>query len=106
IRVIEWWQNQDPPGTFRLDIGVMDTGITESTYFELERLIFDAKPASRHLIGMSIQLETGGAAYCAVTSYSGDTLTVYPYLPKEIMVSGADIVGAAVHVIDEMRITS
>ncbi|OKP03931.1 phage tail protein I [Xenorhabdus eapokensis] len=106
IRVIEWWQTNDAPGTFRLDIGVMETGIAEATYFELERLIFDAKPASRHLIGMSIQLETGGTAYCAVTSYSGDSLTVYPYFPKEVVVSGADVVGAAVHVIDDMRIKS
>ncbi|KLU15527.1 MULTISPECIES: phage tail protein I [Xenorhabdus] len=106
IRVIEWWQTNEAPGTFRLDIGVMETGITAETYQELERLIFDAKPASRHLIGMSIQLETGGTAYCAVTSYSGDSLTVYPYLPKEVVVSGADVVGVAVHVIDEMRIKS
>ncbi|PHM36210.1 phage tail protein I [Xenorhabdus mauleonii] len=105
IRVTEWWQNQDPPGTFRLDIGVMETGITHETYFELERLIFDAKPASRHLIGLSIQLETGGSAYCAVTGYDGDILTVYPYLPQAITVSGADMVGAAVHVIDDLRIT-
>ncbi|WP_415843398.1 phage tail protein I, partial [Xenorhabdus thuongxuanensis] len=74
IRVIEWWQTNETPGTFRLDIGVLDTGITAETYQELERLIFDAKPASRHLVGMSIQLETGGTAYCAVTSYSGDAL--------------------------------
>ncbi|CAM3293685.1 Tail protein I (GpI) [Xenorhabdus nematophila ATCC 19061] len=106
IRVTEWWQNQDPPGTFRLDIGVMDTGITEATYFELERLIFDAKPASRHLTGLSIQLETGGTTYCAVTSYDGDVLTVYPYLPQEIIVTGADVVGAGIHVIDEMRINA
>ncbi|MGJ0629400.1 phage tail protein I [Xenorhabdus bovienii] len=106
IRVIEWWQNQDPPGTFRLDIGVMDTGITEATYFELERLIFDAKPASRHLIGMSIQLETGGAAYCAAASYEGDILTVYPYVPELITVTGADVIGVGVHIIDDVRIES
>ncbi|MDX7987658.1 phage tail protein I [Xenorhabdus sp. 12] len=105
IRVTEWWQNQDPPGTFRLDIGVMETGITQETYFELERLIFDAKPASRHLAGLSIQLETGGSVYCAATCYDGDVLTVYPYLPQAITVSGTDVVGAAIHVIDNMRIT-
>ncbi|CDL85438.1 phage tail protein I [Xenorhabdus szentirmaii] len=106
IRVIEWWQTNETPGTFRLDIGVMETGITETTYYELERLIFDAKPASRHLIGMSIQLETGGTAYCAVTSYDGDVLTVYPYVPELITVTGTDIVGAGVHIIDDMRIKS
>lgn len=50
IRIIEWWQTGEQPGTFRLDIGVQDQGITEETYLELERLIGDAKPCSRHLI--------------------------------------------------------
>ncbi|WP_387464094.1 phage tail protein I [Photorhabdus sp. RM323S] len=106
IRVTEWWQTNDEPGTFRLDIGVLETGITEETYQELERLIFDAKPASRHLAGMSIQLETKGVTCCAVTTYSGDTLTVYPYLLKEVTVSGAAFTAAAVHVIDNVRIES
>ena len=48
IRIIEWWQTGEAPGTFRLDIGVQDQGITEDTYLELERLISDAKPCSRH----------------------------------------------------------
>lgn len=58
IRIIEWWQTGETPGTFRLDIGVQDQGITEDTYLELERLISDAKPCSRHMIGMSINLQT------------------------------------------------
>lgn len=54
INVTEWWETSDPPGTFRLDIGVLESGITEEMYFEMERLIADAKPASRHLIGLNI----------------------------------------------------
>ncbi|MFP1451821.1 phage tail protein I [Escherichia coli] len=54
INVTEWWETNDPPGTFRLDIGVLETGITEEMYYEMERLIADAKPASRHLIGLNI----------------------------------------------------
>lgn len=38
-RIIEWWQTGETTGTFRLDIGVQDQGITEETYLELERLI-------------------------------------------------------------------
>lgn len=60
IRIIEWWQTGEVPGTFRLDIGVQDQGITEETYLELERLIGDAKPCSRHLIGMSINRRRAG----------------------------------------------
>ncbi|MEQ9721133.1 phage tail protein I [Yersinia alsatica] len=79
IRVIEWWKTNETPGTFRLDVGVLETGITEEMYPELERLIFDAKPCSRHLIGLSINLESSGPLTVATASYSGDELTVYPY---------------------------
>ena len=34
------------PGAFKLDVGVLDTGITELMYAELERLIDDAKGAN------------------------------------------------------------
>ena len=53
IRVLEWWQETPAAtrGTFKLDIGVLDTGITEAMYQELERLIADAKPMTRHLTG-------------------------------------------------------
>ncbi|AWK13471.1 phage tail protein I [Candidatus Fukatsuia symbiotica] len=106
IRVIEWWQTNDPPGTFRLDIGVIETGITEAMYVELERLIEQAKPCSRHLIGLSINLDTQGSACVGAACYEGDELTVYPYFPETITVTGTAYHGAAVHVIDNLSITS
>lgn len=106
IRVVEWWQTNEAPGTFRLEIGVLDTGITDEMYQELERLIADAKPCSRHLIGLSINLETTGASRVGVTSYSGDTLTVYPYSPEVITITGPGYTGAGVHIIDNMRVNA
>jgi phage tail P2-like protein len=103
-RVIEWWKNGEAPGTFRLDIGVQDQGITEETYAELERLISDAKPCSRHLLGMSINLQSGGTLFTGAGSYDGDDLTVYPYTPDIISVGGQSYTGAAVHVIDLMEV--
>ena len=44
IRVNEWWNIDTDPGTFTLDIGVEEEGISEETYQELERLIADVKP--------------------------------------------------------------
>lgn len=76
IKVIEWWKNGDVPGTFRLEVDVLETGITDETFYELERLIADAKPCSRHLIGLSINAVVSGAVYVAVASYDGDLLTV------------------------------
>lgn len=105
LRIIEWWQSGEVPGTFRLDISVQDQGITEETFLELERLISDAKPCSRHLIGMSINLQSTGEVYAAAGCYSGDTLTVYPWFPETIEVTGEEVTGAAVHIIDTMRIS-
>ncbi|WP_312836754.1 phage tail protein I [Pantoea sp.] len=104
IRIIEWWQTGEAPGTFRLDIGVQEQGITEDTYQELERLISDAKPCSRHLLGMSINLQVSGQTAIAAASYYGDSLTVYPYTPDIISVSGPVYGGAAVHVIDTLEV--
>lgn len=60
IEVREWWQLNEEPGTFRLVVGVLDSGITDEMYQELERLIEDAKPASRHLTGLAISLSSTG----------------------------------------------
>lgn len=104
IRVIEWWKNHEPPGTFRLEVGVLETGITAEMYQELERLIADAKPCSRHLIGLSINLAVTGAAQISAASYDGDEMTIYPYLPDTITVTGQGYTGGVVHMIDEMRV--
>jgi phage tail P2-like protein len=106
IRVIEWWKTNDVPGTFRLDVGVLDTGITEEMYHELERVIADAKPCSRHLIGLSITLDANGTVPVAVASYSGDELTVYPYTPELISVGGPVYSGAGVHLIDLTEVSA
>ena len=100
IRIIEWWKTGDVPGTFRLDVGVLDSGITEEMYNELERLIADARPCSRHLIGLSINLDSTGGLPTAAACYSGDELTVYPYTPEIITAGGSGYTGAAVHLID------
>ncbi|EMN3920327.1 phage tail protein I [Citrobacter farmeri] len=106
LRVIEWWQNGEEPGTFRLEIGIQDQGITEETYLELERLIDDAKPRSRHLTGLSLSLQTQGDIETGAGCYVGDTLTVYPYFPETIAVGGNDYTGAAIHLIDTVEIAS
>ena len=78
INVTEWWETNDPPGTFKLDIGVLDSGIDEAMYEEMERLIDDAKPASRHLIGLTITQDIPGTVYLAAAMYDAEILTVYP----------------------------
>lgn len=86
LRVVEWWQLEPNgvPGTFALEIGVQNTGITELMYEELTLLIDDAKPVSRQMIGLDISLETSVPAYQAVPVMDGDILEVYPWEPMDI----------------------
>lgn len=108
--VIAWLMSKTPlfiplmQVTVRLDIGVQDQGITEDTYLELERLISDAKPCSRHMIGMSINLQTSGPHWVGAASYLGEEITIYPYINETIISGGTAHEGGAVHVIDTMRV--
>ncbi|SPZ59350.1 Bacteriophage P2-related tail formation protein [Serratia quinivorans] len=78
MSIAEWWQVADPRGTFRLTIDVNEVGITEEIVRELERLIGDARPVSRHIAQLSISTKVSGFIYSAVSVHDGDIVTVYP----------------------------
>ncbi|MEZ1745685.1 MULTISPECIES: phage tail protein I [Pseudomonas] len=106
LEVIEWWETAPlgVPGTFRLRIGVLDSGITDVMYAEVERLIDDAKPLSRHLIGLDISLEVQGRIPVSAAQYDGDIITVYPYLPDTIEVIGSVSMPGREHTIDTVSV--
>lgn len=106
IEIIEWF-NMVPegiPGTFALKVGVLDTGITEEMYQELERLIDDAKPVSRHLTGLAISLETTGPINIFASAYDGDEIDVYPPVLRDVESSGFIGGGGREHSIDELEV--
>ncbi|MCU5773067.1 phage tail protein I [Erwiniaceae bacterium BAC15a-03b] len=78
MTLAEWWQVADPAGTFRLTIDLMDVGITEEMVSELERLIGDARPASRHIAQLTLSASMTGAVYHAASLCDGSIITVYP----------------------------
>ncbi|MGC4008063.1 MAG: phage tail protein I [Pseudomonas sp.] len=106
IEIIEWWQGSPmgAPGTFRLRIGVLDSGISEEMYQEVERLIEDAKPLTRHLIGLDISLESQGRITVGSGQYDGDIVTVYPYLPDVIEAIGSHGLPGREHTIDSLSV--
>ena len=106
IEVMEWWETvpEGVPGTFALKVGVLDTGITEEMYLELERLIDDAKPLTRHLTGLAISLETQGVINIGVAVYEGDVIDVYPPVQRDIEVTGYIGVVGREHSIDTLDV--
>ncbi|NMY86836.1 phage tail protein I [Pseudomonas proteolytica] len=106
IEVMEWWQTvpEGVPGTFALKVGVLDSGITEEMYQELERLIDDAKPVSRSMTGLAISLETRGALNIGVALYEGDEINVYPPMQRDIDVTGYIGAVGREHTIDTLDV--
>lgn len=106
LEVIEWWQTvpEGPPATFALRVGVLDTGITEEMFSELERLIDDAKPVSRHMTGLDITLETRLDSYSGFAVYDGDEIDVYPWTNPDIDVMVQDYTGVSEYTLDELDV--
>ncbi|WP_095143474.1 phage tail protein I [Pseudomonas sp. Irchel s3b6] len=91
IDVVEWFDTvpEGVPGTFALEVGLNDAGITEELYEELTWLIDDARPVSRHMTHLAISLQTQGVLDIAVCVYEGEEIDVYPPDPQDIDVTGA-----------------
>jgi len=108
IKITEWWQTipRGPRGTFGLEIGLLDSGISEEMFVEMERLIADTKPLSRHLIGLAIHLETRGTIFISALAYHGDEMTIYPWLAEKIEVRGILTQVGASQTIDTMTVYS
>ncbi|HBY5092829.1 phage tail protein I [Klebsiella oxytoca] len=78
ITLQEWWTVADPAGTFRLTVDLNDIGITEPMIKELERIIGDAKPVSRHISQLTLSASAYGTAHIGAAMVDGEVITVYP----------------------------
>lgn len=80
----EWFDTGDAPGTFRLEVDVNEVGITPKTLEDLNRLIGDAKPVSRHLAQLTLSASSEGIVWTGVVVCDGEEITVYPpgYQPE------------------------
>ena len=78
IDITEWHELEPmgPPGTFSLSLALFDSGLSEQGIAELERMINDTKPISRHLVGLSITYSPNGTYYLGAAISSGDEVVI------------------------------
>lgn len=74
----EWFEIGNEPGTFQIEVNVNEVGLTSRTLDELNRLINDAKPVSRHISQMTIATHVTGFIYTGAALYGGDIISIYP----------------------------
>lgn len=96
-KIIEWWQT-DPlgvPGTFKIVLS-SSRSIEDDLFVKMVNLIDNARPVTRHLTSIEIQLETEGKFYCGAANYNGISTTIYPKkLPPDKFYIGAVSYGAS-----------
>lgn len=74
----EWFDVGDEPGTFRLEVDVNEVGINLKSLDELNRLISDSKPVSRHLAQVVISTRSEGDAWIGSSVIDGSVISVFP----------------------------
>ena len=85
------WFAQSPhgiAGTFSAQVAAPD-GINPKTQALMRRMIEIGKPASRHLSGLVVSLQSKGTGFNAAHCIKGQTLSVYPYIPDNKQSSGS-----------------
>lgn len=81
LTVHEWWQEEpnNTPGTFQITIETNGNSLTETAYSTLIELINDAKPLTRELKGIEINvINVEGETNVAAAMYCGEDITIYP----------------------------
>lgn len=75
---IEWWQSspQGQAGTFTLELELNGREMSEAVYREVNRLVKDAKPASRHLTNLTIVVQPICTPHYACGIHSSDITTI------------------------------
>ncbi|SSS47217.1 phage tail protein [Acinetobacter baumannii] len=81
LTVHEWWQESpmNEPGTFQITIDTNGRAFTEKTSKTLVDLLNDAKPLTRELKGIEINvINVQGETNVACACYCGEDVTIYP----------------------------
>lgn len=78
IDITEWHQLEPmgEPGTFSINLALFESGLGEQGIAELERMINDTKPISRHLVGLEITYSPTGEMFLGAELFSGDEVVI------------------------------
>lgn len=81
VHIVEWFDDNAAPYTFRIDVKITDTGIDEPMYAAMARLINDAKNVRSHLSNIRIIANAATQLVLAGASSSGEFIFAGPWQP-------------------------
>lgn len=81
LTVHEWWQESpmNAPGTFQITVDTNGRALSEKTFKTLTELLHDAKPLTRELKAIEINvINVEGETNVGAAMYCGEDITIYP----------------------------
>ncbi|WP_419768586.1 phage tail protein I [Arcobacter sp.] len=105
IEVEPWNKHDGVAGTYKIKVNVTpEKSVTDENLNKTIRLIDDAKPESRHLSGITINMKNSGMHKYAAIIKSRESITVKPKILKDIEMNVTKKVLIAVHAIETLII--
>lgn len=105
IKVQPWNQVGTVPGTFKIEVDVTEQkSVTEENLNKTIRLIDAAKPESRHLAGITVNMKNNGAYKTNAVTTSSEVGFVYPKPLEDINSSLKNNVATTVYMIEKIVI--
>lgn len=93
----EWWEYGGKPYFFKLDIDITEQGASKENLEKLDDLIQKYKNVRSWVDVINIFLACTGKLTYAVTTNSGEEITVYPWSPQNISSKGMLAINASVN---------
>lgn len=79
IQMVEWWQQESAqPYTFRADVVIPDSGISESKLFEAKSVIQSSKNVRSHLTHFRLTHEQSAGVFMTAAVSVRDKVQIYP----------------------------
>ncbi|WP_067096195.1 phage tail protein I [Marinomonas atlantica] len=79
INLVEWWQQESAvPFTFRADVVIPESGISESKLTEVKRVVAASKNARSHLTHFRLTHEQSAGVFMTAMLSVRDKIQIYP----------------------------
>jgi phage tail P2-like protein len=105
IKIKTWKEANTQAGTFKLEIDVTpQKAVTDENINKTVRLIDEAKPVSRHLSGITLNMKSNGMYNYKALTRSDENLTVLPKVLKEVNIHVNEKVLVGIQSYERLRV--
>jgi len=95
-KVSEWFKYGGDPYKFKVEVDVIDSGLTLEGVKLIETTVTKTKNVRSHLDGIDVYLSIEGTCNTAESMQIGTSLDVYPWHPEDIELHPVNEIGGAI----------